>query len=142
MKTLKTLLLSLLSSSLLFATDYDIYPDNSGQSPSFTSFFVDAPVTLVSGDVVIFHQGSYRNTLELSGIRGTLGNEITFKAATGEKVSFDGTIPITNSWQSLENGIYRTTVDDSIFSTIRGRSYANDRTMAKPFFTPCRSYRI
>ena len=74
--------------------------------------------TLTPGDICTIRGGTYYEEVTISGLQGTKENPITFRSysgETGETVTFDGTIPITNSWEKYKGDIYVTTLDDDIW---------------------------
>ncbi|KXX69353.1 T9SS type A sorting domain-containing protein [Flammeovirga sp. SJP92] len=81
---------------------------NSGTSSSPYLTIQKAANVAVAGDVVIIHQGTYRETVEPAN-NGTSSNPITFKAAAGEIVVVSAVEEI-NSWTLTSNNIYKANV--------------------------------
>ena len=64
---------------------------------------------LEDGDTVVISHGIYRESISIEGL-----NDVTFKAAEGEKVVIDGSSDIEDDlggvWEEYQDGIYRTNV--------------------------------
>ncbi len=67
------------------------------------------------GDTCYIRGGTYRETVDLSGVAGTSGNPITLTAYQDEEVILDGTIPITSNWTQHSGNIYKTTLSEDIW---------------------------
>ena len=74
-----------------------------------------AVTALAPGDVCTIRGGIYNEKVTISGLRGTKENPITFRSYPGESVIFDGTVPITSSWEKYKDDIYVTTLDEDIW---------------------------
>nr|WP_321466983.1 right-handed parallel beta-helix repeat-containing protein [uncultured Desulfobulbus sp.] len=67
----------------------------------------------VPGDVVIVHEGVYRETVNLKKSGGQ-SMPIIFRASEGDKVIISGCDLVKNSWEKYSNDIYQTTLNDKI----------------------------
>lgn len=82
--------------------------NNSGTASNPYLTIQKAANVAVAGDVIVIHQGTYRETVETVN-NGTSGNPITFKAAQGETVVVSAVEEI-NSWTLTNNNIYKANV--------------------------------
>ncbi len=67
---------------------------------------------LKPGDVLAIRRGTYRQQVDVSGVKGTEEAPIQIRAYRGEAVTLDGTEPIDKTWKSFGRGIYKTKVDE------------------------------
>ena len=74
-----------------------------------------AATTMIPGDVCTIRGGVYDEEVTISGLQGTRENPITFRSYPGEIVTFDGTVPITSSWEKYKDNIYVTTLEEDIW---------------------------
>ncbi|NME70791.1 right-handed parallel beta-helix repeat-containing protein [Flammeovirga aprica] len=81
---------------------------NAGTSSNPYLTIQKAANVAVAGDVVIIHQGTYRETVETKN-NGTSSNPITYRAASGETVIVSATQEI-NNWTLTTNNIYKANV--------------------------------
>jgi hypothetical protein len=72
------------------------------------------------GDTCYIRGGTYREAVDLSWIAGSEGSPITLTHYRDEKVVFDGTMAITNSWTLDEGSVYKTTVPEDITQLFAG----------------------
>ena len=70
---------------------------------------------MTAGDTCYIRGGTYRETVDLSGVAGASGNPITLTAFQDEAVILDGTLPITSSWTQDSGSIYKTTLSEDIW---------------------------
>ncbi|WDE96568.1 hypothetical protein PQO03_01125 [Lentisphaera profundi] len=69
---------------------------------------------LEPGDGVIIRGGRYRGLIDIKGLNGLESKPISFIAYPGEKVVFDGSVELQQSWQEDEKGIFRSQLDFDI----------------------------
>lgn len=69
---------------------------------------------LGAGDTCFIRGGTYRETIDLSGVAGVSNSPITLTAYQDETVILDGTTAITNSWTLDEGNVYKTTVSGDV----------------------------
>ena len=74
-----------------------------------------ALMELKPGDVLTLRGGSYSEEVTVSGLQGSPGNPITFRAYAGESVVLNGTARITGSWEKYKGSIYRKSVDKDVW---------------------------
>ena len=74
-----------------------------------------AVTVLTPGDVCTIRGGVYNEEVTISGLRGTKESPIMFRSYPGETVTFDGTAPITSSWEKYKDNIYVTTLNEDIW---------------------------
>jgi len=67
-----------------------------------------------AGDVIIVHEGIYRE--EINPPRGGTSDEyrITYRAAEGESIEIRGS-EVVDHWEKLEDGIWKAVVENSLF---------------------------
>ena len=90
------------------------------------------------GDVVVIRAGNYFEHVRFSGA-ATADQPITIEAYPGERVVLNGTIPITQNWETYNNSghiIYKTHIDTAAIAEQMGESFKtvfqlfiNDRMM-------------
>ena len=119
LKILPLLLLCSLAPQFAMAREIHVSPqgkdsqDGSPQSPYRT--LSKATKGLKAGDVVVLHEGRYREGLLLRNLKGTAEKPIVIKAAPNAEVVLDGTDPLENlQWQEYQDGIYRVRLDQPI----------------------------
>ncbi|NME71751.1 right-handed parallel beta-helix repeat-containing protein [Flammeovirga aprica] len=108
-KRIFTLFLSILLSGFTFATEIHVSKNgkdtNTGTSSSPFLTIQKAATIATAGDVVVIHEGVYRETVTTSK-SGSAGNPITFKAAEGDKVIVSAVEEIKN-WTLTSDNIYK-----------------------------------
>jgi hypothetical protein len=72
------------------------------------------------GDTCYIRGGTYHEAVDLSLVSGSEGSPITLTRYGDEKVLFDGTVAITNSWTLDEGNIYKTTLSEDITQLFAG----------------------
>ena len=90
------------------------------------------------GDVVVIRAGNYFEHVKFSGT-ATADQPITIEAYPGERVVLNGTIPVTQNWETYNNSghiIYKTHIDTAVIAEQMGESFKtvfqlfiNDRMM-------------
>jgi hypothetical protein len=68
---------------------------------------------MVAGDTCTIREGTYRETVTVTR-SGEPDKPIRFVAAPGETVVLDGTEPVSGTWQSFREGIYRVALDGPV----------------------------
>ena len=109
--------------SILFtvggATEYFVSHDGDDSNPGTLEKpwrHIQKAVTMLSpGDICTVREGQYSEEIVISGLKGTQDNPITFRSFPGELVTFDGTIPISGSWEKYKGDIYVTTLDEDVW---------------------------
>ena len=71
------------------------------------------------GEVIELKGGRYSEVIALDGLRKQ-GRPITLRAAAGERVILDGTVPITPKWTLWKDGIYRAKLDHAVWQLFAG----------------------
>lgn len=59
------------------------------------------------GDIINIRIGDYRESITQGNINGTAAQPIIIQSYNGEKVTFDGSIPLTGSWTHHSGSIYK-----------------------------------
>jgi hypothetical protein len=67
------------------------------------------------GDTITIRPGRYHQQAVIAGLKGTSDRPITIRARVGEKVLFDGTVPISGPWKRYKGNIYSTTLDCDVW---------------------------
>lgn len=120
----------LLINTMLFAQNVYVATNgndsNSGTIGSPFKTFGKAISVMSAGDVCIIRGGIYEEKL-LVNKSGTVGNYLTFKAASGENVEIRAT-SVINGWQLHSGSIYKANVNMTITSRYRA-VYHNDEYM-------------
>ena len=111
------LLVTLLTSTR--ATEYFVSlegnDDNPGTLQKPWQHVQHAVTVLRPGDICTIREGRYSEEVVISGLQGTVDDPITFRSYPGENVVFDGTTPITTSWEKYKDSIYVTTIQNDIW---------------------------
>lgn len=104
--------------SAAFSATYYVSPQGVDANPvTLAESFATtqkAADTVGSGDTVYIRSGTYRETVDLSGVAGTSGDPITLPPYQDEKVILSGTLPITSGWPQRSGNIYKTTLSEDI----------------------------
>ncbi len=108
-----------LASTLGFASEYYVALDGDDSNPGT----IDLPFGTVqhaadlmtAGDTCYLREGTYHQEIVAAGLNGTAEAPIVFAAYPGEKVTFDGTVPITGEWTQHEGDIYKTALNGDIW---------------------------
>lgn len=79
--------------------------------------------TAGSGDTVYIRAGRYHESVKFNKINADAGKPITFTAYKGEKVTLDGSEPITSKWKKHKGSIYKTKLDKDIWQL-----FVNDKS--------------
>jgi hypothetical protein len=115
-------LLTFLSSSQ--AADYyvstDGSDDNAGSKSAPFKTIQKAASILKPGDKCIIRGGRYHETIKIENINAAEEKPIIFTAFAGEKVTLDGSVPITSKWTKYKTGIYKTKLDHDIWQLFAG----------------------
>ncbi|WP_082026453.1 right-handed parallel beta-helix repeat-containing protein [Flammeovirga sp. OC4] len=111
-KQIFTLFLWMCFNTLSFATEIHVAKDgndnNDGTSSNPYLTIQKAASVAVAGDVIIIHEGTYRETVVPSR-SGNAGNPITFKAADDEKVIVSAVEEI-KTWTLTKDNIYKASI--------------------------------
>ena len=87
-----------------------------------------AVTVLIPGDVCTIRGGVYHEDVTISSLQGTKENPIVFRSYPGERVTFDGTVPITSNWENYKDSIYVTTLEKDIWQLfVDGEMQVNAR---------------
>ena len=101
------------------ATEYFVSVDGDDSNPGTIEKpwgHVQKAVTVLSpGDVCVIREGRYSEEVVVSGLKGTQEKPITIRSHPGEVVTFDGTVPITSSWENYKGDIYVTSLDKDVW---------------------------
>ena len=90
--------------------------DNSGTLQKPWQHVQRAVAALHPGDTCTIREGRYFEEVIVSGLQGTSDEPITFRSYPGERVVFDGTVPIVSTaWEKYKNHIYVTTIQEDIW---------------------------
>ncbi len=76
-----------------------------------------------AGDTVYIRAGRYHEAVEVKDLKGSPGKPILFAAYKGEKVTLDGSEPITAKWTKHKGSIYKTKLDKDIWQL-----FVNDKS--------------
>jgi len=101
------------------ARDYYVAPNGSDTNPG-TKVQPFATIQhgvnqLVAGDTLYLRAGSYHEEVVINNLNGTAANPITICNYLDEKVTLDGTVPITGSWTRHRGNIYKITVPQDVW---------------------------
>ena len=112
-------LLCLSISASAGATEYFVSTDGDDHNPGTLEKpwrHVQKAVThLTPGDTCTIKGGVYSEEVTITELQGTRDNPIKFRSYPGEIVTFDGTIPISSSWENYKDHIYVTTLKEDIW---------------------------
>jgi hypothetical protein len=112
-------LVTIISVSLLSATEYYISPngsnENSGTIGAPFQTIQHAADLMQSGDNCYLRAGIYHEEIQINNLNGNSSDPITFTNYQDEPVILDGTIPITSSWTVHDGNIYKTTLTEDIW---------------------------
>ena len=112
------LILSLLTTSLTYATDYHVSVNGSdGNDGSASKPFktINYAAQLASpGDVITVHAGTYREWINPARGGESDTKRIVYQAATGETVFIKGSEVITG-WKKEKEGVWKVTIPNTFF---------------------------
>ena len=112
------MLIGLLSPSA-FGVDYYVSTSGSDSAPgSLAQPFATiqhAVSVMDPGDICYLRGGTYRETVDLSGVTGASGNPITLTRYQDEEVILSGTLPITSNWTQHNGNIFKTTLSEDVW---------------------------
>ncbi len=105
------LILLFYANASLFGTSYYVAINGSDANPGT----LDRPFATVqkaasvmkSGDICYIREGRYHEAIQITHLKGKEGYPILFTPYAGEKVVFDGTEPISPSWNRHKGRIYK-----------------------------------
>ncbi len=101
------------------ARDYYVAPNGSDTNPG-TKAQPFATIQhgvnrLSAGDTLYLRAGSYHKEVIINNLNGTAANPITICNYQDEKVTLNGTVPITGSWTRHRGNIYKITVPQDVW---------------------------
>ena len=112
-------LVTIISVSLLSATEYYVSPngsdENSGTIGAPFQTIQHAADLMQSGDNCYLRAGIYHEEIQINNLNGNASDPITFTNYQDEPVILDGTIPITSSWTVHDGNIYKITLTEDIW---------------------------
>lgn len=114
------------------ATEYFVSIDGDGNNPGTLEkpwkHIQKATTVLSAGDICTIRGGRYSEEVTINGLQGTQDKPIIFRSYPGETVTFDGTVPITSSWEKYKDDIYVTTLEEDIWQLfVDGEMQVNAR---------------
>jgi len=70
---------------------------------------------VTAGDTINIRVGNYREAITKGNVNGTAAKPITIQSYNGEKVTFDGTTPLTGSWTQHDGSIYKIQLTEPVW---------------------------
>jgi alpha-L-arabinofuranosidase len=118
LKYFTTIIILCLSVGWLHATDYHVskagsnYNDGSKTAPFKT--ISKAAKVAVAGDLIIVHEGTYREWVSPENPGLNDSQRITYEAAENEEVWIKGS-EVINTWKKYKNNVWTVTLDNAMF---------------------------